>query len=356
VKYGPKAVFEFPESPPSESGVKIFDEKIKELTIEKMTETGEEILEYLKSKKPEYQYDISLNRSEENKTIRTGNFESSYNRSAYSFSVKASSFREGDFFWLGDLYDCSVYESREKEIADRLLETLNLTEGSAFIETGEFPILVSPWTLRDFIMPVIYGLNGRTIEKGSSPLADKMGQKVFPEAITIFDDPAINGKTSSSPFDDEGIQTSGKPLVKKGVIENFILDQRTAGALKMQTTGNGSRGYTDMPHPSAHCLVFDAGAESKDGLQKGMKDGLYIQQVIGSHTGNPFTGDFQLNVDIGVKIENGQKTGRVKNIMIGGNIYKLFETISGISSERMWIGNSYLPYVRFDKVFVSGNK
>jgi PmbA protein len=356
VKYGPKAVFEFPGKAPVESDIRITDDRIRNLTVEKMTETGEEILDYLKSKKPEYQYSISLNRSEETRAIKTGNFESSYNRSAYSFSVNAHSFREGDFFIIGDYFDCSVYEPREKEIADRLLDILKFTEGSAVIGTGTYPILVSPWALMDIIRPLKVGLNGTYIEKGSSPLAEKMEQKILPETINIYDDPSIEGRASSTPFDDEGVTAERRPLIEKGVIKNFILDQRTAGALKMQSTGNGSRGYTDMPYPSVHCLFFEQGNDSLNDLIKGIKEGLFIQQTIGGSGVNPFTGDFQINAYIAVKIENGQLAGRTKGVMIGGNMYKIFETTSGISSERIWHGNACLPYVRFDEVFVSGNK
>jgi PmbA protein len=355
VRYGPLAVFELPGEAPSGLNIRIFDEKISQLTIDKMVETGEEILEYLKSRQPEFQYDVYVNRGVEKKTIHPGKFEASYERSIYSFVVKAHSFKEGDFFHTGEAYECSVYESREKEIADKVLDTLKLTEGSAVIGTGNYTVVISPRVLYEIFFGILVGLNGRTIEKGSSPLADKMEQRILPAEITIYDDPAVDGKTASAPFDDEGIQAYKKPLIEKGVIKNFILDLRTAGALGMTSTANGSRGYTTMPGPAVSNLVFEPGVDTLEDLIKGVTEGLYIEQVIGGLTGNFYTGDFQLNVDLGVRIEKGLMAGRVKNVMISGNIYKLFESISGISSLRVWEGNGYFPYTRFDKVFVSGN-
>ncbi len=71
-----------------------------------------------------------------------------------------------------------------------------------------------------------------------------------------------------------------------------------------------------------------------------VKEGLIIEQLMGSDQGNILGGDFSGNVLLGYKIENGKITGRVKNTMIHGNIYQLLKDMAAIGNDGRWVGSS----------------
>jgi len=352
-RYGPPALYSFP-APGKVTYPEVFDPNIRNMEMDAMVKKSREILDFIKSKRSDIQSDITLEKSVLNERILSGKIDASFKQTVYSASIALYLFREGDFLSLGDYYSCSGMEKREMKIAKKLLNLLQLAEKEVPISTGIMPVVFSPRGFVDILQSLMLNLNGKMVENGASPLEGKIGKKILPENISIFDDGTIDGSANSQPFDDEGLPVYRKPLVENGVLRNFILDLRSAGMLGMKSTANAHRGYSSLPRPSSFSVVFCEGEETADSLIKGVKEGIYIEHLIGGHTGNPFSGDFQLNVDMGFRIENGEKTGRVKNVMIAGNFYKLFDSLSAFTAEREWVGKYRLPHILFEKLSVAG--
>lgn len=54
-----------------------------------------------------------------------------------------------------------------------------------------------------------------------------------------MDDGTLDFAVQSTPYDDEGVPTTKKFLVEKGVVKGFLYDLKTAAQAKAQPTGNG---------------------------------------------------------------------------------------------------------------------
>lgn len=101
--------------------------------------------------------------------------------------------------------------------------------------TGEqfFDVIVE----RPFIGPLLewtfglIGFNGKNYLDGTSFLSGKMGQKVFGDNITIWDDP-YHPKTLVSPFDCEGVSKQKMLLAENGVIKNMCYDSSLAAMIR----------------------------------------------------------------------------------------------------------------------------
>src|SRR5439155_1396054 len=78
---------------------------------------------------------------------------------------------------------------------------------------------------------------GPSIARGTSFLRDKLGQRIFPEAITITEDPHRQRGQRSKPFDAEGIANRRQAIIDKGVLTTWLLDLRSARQLGLKTTG-----------------------------------------------------------------------------------------------------------------------
>ena len=74
-------------------------------------------------------------------------------------------------------------------------------------------------------------ISGPSIARGTSFLKDRLGQRIFPEAITIIDDPHRRRGLRSKPFDGEGIANQRRAIVDKGVLTTWLLDLRSARQL-----------------------------------------------------------------------------------------------------------------------------
>ena len=92
-------------------------------------------------------------------------------------------------------------------------------------------------------------ISGPSIARGTSFLKDKLGQRIFPEAITIIEDPHRQRGLRSKPFDGEGIANRRRALIDKGVLTTWLLDLRSARQLGLDTTGHAARGTASPPSP-----------------------------------------------------------------------------------------------------------
>ena len=185
------------------------------------------------------------------------------------------------------------------------------------LASGAYPILLSPAMVYKFLQPLVMGINGRNVFKGTSPLKDKAGQQCFHPILTILDDPHRDYDPRSADYDDVFLPTERKYLVKDGVLTGFLYDYDTAAMAGVQTTHNG--GCTPYT-----CLLTP-GEESHKEMIKGMKRGIYLKGLLGMGQSNLINGDISANISLGYLVENGKIVGRIKDAMLSCNIFEVLK-------------------------------
>jgi len=75
-----------------------------------------------------------------------------------------------------------------------------------------------------------------------------------------------------------------------------------------------------------------------------------VDQFIGLGQSNTLTGEFTANLDLAYALENGEIAGRVKDCMLGGNLFELLSTGPVFSRERIRYGSALVPFVLFPSV------
>jgi PmbA protein len=77
--------------------------------------------------------------------------------------------------------------------------------------------------------------------------------------------------------------------------------------------------------------------------------------VLGLGQGNLISGAFSNPLALAFKIENGEITGRVKDLSIAGNVYDLLKNVASVSQEARWVYSSFhAPYVFIEEMNVAG--
>ena len=221
--------------------------------------------------------------------------------------------------------------------------------------TGDLPVIFTPRGVSATLLhPLVSGFNGKNVANGSSPLADRWGEKIVDERISIFDDPLIPGASGSRPFDDEGVASRKHTLIERGVAGAPLLDLQTAGQLGKTSTGAAGRGLASSPSPGTSVIDIAAGDTNFDDMIAGVKDGLIVEALLGAGQGNELGGDFRANVSLGYRVENGEIVGRVKDTMISGNAYTALNDLAAIGSDGRWVrGGLYAPSIALANVSVS---
>jgi PmbA protein len=217
------------------------------------------------------------------------------------------------------------------------------------------PVIFSPSGGLVLVFPLMEGTNGKNVYTGISPLKGKVGEKLFDEKINLVDDPTLDGRYGSAPYDDEGVPHRRNVLIADGVLKGFLYDLKTAALSGVESTGNGSRSLFTLPYPSPTNLILGAGKTPLQEMIAGIDEGLLVEELLGLGQGNIISGAFSNPVALAFKIEKGQIVGRVKNVSIADNVYDLLKNVSTVSQEQQWVyQNLCLPYVLLPEMNIVG--
>jgi TldD protein len=107
---------------------------------------------------------------------------------------------------------------------------------------------------------------------------DMLGQRLGSDAVTIIDDPTMENNYGFYLFDDEGVKARPRYLIKKGMINEFLMNRETAAELgKMSNASARANDYDVEPIVRMSNTFFDSGDFSHDELIKDVKLGVYMK-------------------------------------------------------------------------------
>jgi PmbA protein len=218
-------------------------------------------------------------------------------------------------------------------------------------ESVQVPVIYDPRAARSLVAHLGSAVNGSAVTRGTTFLKGKLRQAVFPEDITVVDDPLRRRGLRSRAFDGEGIATRRMAIIDRGVLTTWILDLRSARQLGMNTTGHASRGTSAPPSPGTTNLYIEAGEPSPETLIAGVERGLYITELIGFGI-NGVTGDYSRGAS-GFWIENGELTFPVSEVTVAGNLLDMFAHVTAANDLEFRYGTD-APTLRVDGMTVAG--
>ena len=363
-RFGDAADFSFASSM-SDDPLTLHDPRLEDLSLEDLVELGETSHQRLRALAPDAEIRIDVERRLDRISIQTTEgLQAEERRSSLGLSVGVVRAKKDDIFTVSRAVALRhLDEPRIEAMVRTLAATLGRGERMAPAPSGELPVVFAPSAVVAFLLPILSGCNGRNVHLGMSPLAGRLGEPVFDPRFTLYDDGrAADGMWGGS-FDDEGTPTRTTVLVDEGALKTFLYDRRTGRDAGAESTGNGrkeGRWYEPSefripPGPSFSNLRILPGDRPADGLVGEIDRGLWIEEVLGLGQGNLSSGDFSNTVGVGFLIEHGEVVGRVKNVMIAGNAYRLLKDhLIGIADTPEWtFGRLCSPAIAVSGVSVS---
>ncbi len=126
--------------------------------------------------------------------------------------------------------------------AERALSRLK----SRKIATVEVPVLFESTSPPALLGALVQATSGGSLYRKSSFLLDSLGKPVMAPHVDIHEDPHLRRGKGSAPFDDEGVVTRARDVVREGVLQGYFLSSYSARKLGMRTTGHagGSQNLT----------------------------------------------------------------------------------------------------------------
>lgn len=240
-----------------------------------------------------------------------------------------------------------------QKLAKEVVEnTVNQLGGEA-CESNTYKAVLSPDVVKAFLSFYVGNADAEEVQKHSSLFIGKLNEKVASSKITIEDKP-LQRNLFSRWFDDEGVATYNKAIIKNGVLQTYLYNLTTAAKDGVQTTGNGSRGGSKMGI-STFFLQLKPGKKTQEELFQQVGNGVYITDVQGLHAGlNPQSGNFSLQ-STGFLIKNGKKDRGLDVITVSGNLIDLFKDVLEVGNdERIFPSGVACSSLLIKKIVVSG--
>ena len=194
--------------------------------------------------------------------------------------------------------------------------------GARKIATLQAPVLFEAPVAIGLIGHFVSAVNGGNLYRKTSFLVDSLGKEVFSPLVQIEERPLEAQGMASSPFDEEGVATQKRSIVRKGVVEGYFLGSYSARKLGMKTTGNAG---------GHHNLFVRSEGPDFAGMLKKMRRGLLVTELLGQGI-NPVTGDYSRGA-AGYWVEGGEIAYPVEEITIAGNLKEMFKRIVAIGSD-----------------------
>ncbi|HEY4873063.1 MAG TPA: metalloprotease PmbA, partial [Steroidobacteraceae bacterium] len=176
--------------------------------------------------------------------------------------------------------DLQDIEAIGRRAAERAVARLNARK----LTTRQAAVLFAPEMARGLFAHFLGAIRGSSQYRKASFLLGAAGEAIFPSFLEMQERPHIKKGLASSPFDDEGVATADRDLVRAGVLQGYVLGSYSARKLGLKTTGNAGGVHNLM-------VSGESAAPSFDELLSRMRTGLLVTELMGQGV-NGVTGDY----------------------------------------------------------------
>jgi len=218
------------------------------------------------------------------------------------------------------------------DMVKKVVENAKIQLGGDVAPTGQYPVVFAPEAMCSLLQVFSSIFSSEAAQKGLSQLADKEGQIIASEAVTLIDDPFHNENPEPINFDAEGSPTHKKNIIEKGKLNTLLYNLKTAAVAGKKTTGNAAKGgYDAAVAVRPFTMYLENGTLTEVELLAKAEGGVCITSLEGLHAGaNPISGDFSLQ-SAGFMIKDGKKADYVKSFTVAGNFYEVLKNIEALA-------------------------
>ena len=227
--------------------------------------------------------------------------------------------------------------------AERALSRLK----SRRMPTCDVPVLFESTLSAGLLGAFVQATSGGALYRKSSFLLDSMGQQVLSPHLDILEDPHQPRGKGSAPFDDEGVTTKQREVVRNGVVQSYFLSSYSARKLGLRTTGHAG-GSQNLSLKSQ----LTAPADDLNAMLRKLHRGLFVIELMGQGV-NYVTGDYSRGA-AGFWVEGGELQYPVHEITVAGNLKQMFQAIVAVGSDVYTQGSKSVGSVLIERMKIAG--
>ncbi|MCF6263771.1 MAG: metalloprotease PmbA [Xanthomonadales bacterium] len=216
--------------------------------------------------------------------------------------------------------------------------------GSKPIKTASMPVIFSAEVAAGLIGHFVAAISGGNLYRNASFLTERLNSQVFPSSVSLHEQPLLVGAAASACFDAEGVATREREIVRKGMLDTYLLGSYAGRKLGMKTSGHAG---------GVHNLILKASGITSSNLLAEMGDGLLVTEVMGQGV-NIVTGDYSRGA-AGFLVRNGEIVHAVDEITIAASLEDMFMNLIGLGTDIENRGKIQTPSILIREMMVAGS-
>jgi PmbA protein len=354
--FGSKAHFDLPAESPQDD-VPTYDSTLAGLSLERLIDVGRDVIGRVTAGNPAIVCAAKVNKYVAQVAIlNTRGCRAFFRKTFLLLNLRARLVRGDDVVEVLD-GDASCRQPLDDAgLVERVITRFELAHCPVEIASGRMPVVFTPRGMAYSLLPSLQdAFNGEKVLQGLSPLAGRLGERVFDAGLSLYDDGRVAYSPRAYPCDGEGVPTQRTLLLEKGVVKNFYYDLQTAALAGASSTGSGWRLPGHRPSPTPAVAIVAEGETSYARMLADIPEGIVVDQTLGVWAGDVESGDFAAQVHLGYKIERGEIVGRVRNAVVSGNVFDALADLAAVGDEAVWVAGSFkAPHLSFRSLAVAG--
>jgi PmbA protein len=215
--------------------------------------------------------------------------------------------------------------------------------GARKIATCRAPVLFEAPLANQLIGHFLSAINGGNLYRKTSFLVDSLGKQVFSPVIHIEEKALVPQASASTPFDEEGVATGERLIVRNGELQGYFLGTYSGRKLGMPSTGNAG---------GHHNLYVRSDGPDFIGMLRKMQRGLLVTELLGQGI-NLVTGDYSRGA-AGYWVEGGEIRFPVEEITIAGNLRDIYKGIVAVGSDVLVRSGRSCGSILVDSMTIAG--
>lgn len=206
---------------------------------------------------------------------------------------------------------------------DNLVKKVKVANNETIdVNPNKYEVILAPRCIGEFFNYLVYNMTAQSLDQKLSYFEGKLNQKIFPENISLTDDP-FNPNLINFDYNRDGHIYEKTKLIENGVFKNFLVDNYYSYITKLEN--NGANG---------NCLVMNPGKHDIEDMIKNVKYGLYISSLhYINFINRKETSVTGLTRDGTFLIENGKFSKVVNNLRFTEKISDIINSISEIENK-----------------------
>lgn len=214
--------------------------------------------------------------------------------------------------------------------------------------TMRVPVIFERDVAAAVLRDVFAAVDASRVAVANSWLADRVGERVAADGVTLVDDGRLRGGLGTAPFDGDGLPTRETVVIRAGRLESYLSDAYWGRRLGMASTANasGSGGV------SANNFYLVPGSGTLDELVAATERGILVLDTIGFAT-EYASGTYSRGAR-GIYIEDGAPQYAVDEFTIASTFGEILAGIDAIAGDLRFDGTIVSPSFRVAEMTVSG--